>query len=123
MFPGLLPAVIRMTAPYLMMHHRARIALVLMLACGATSVVLADEAGIKFNRDIRPILAENCFTCHGPDKNKAARADLRLDTQAAASGQDRRPSRDRAWQGGRERTARPAVATDDDGSRMPPPAT
>ena len=38
---------------------------------------------IQFNRDIRPILANNCFKCHGPDTNKRQAA-LRLDLEKHA---------------------------------------
>ena len=43
----------------------------------------AAEAKIEFNRDIRPVLSEHCFTCHGPDSEKR-KANLRLDQQAGA---------------------------------------
>lgn len=41
-------------------------------------------AKLTYNRDIRPILAENCFSCHGPD-SAARKAGLRLDRFADAT--------------------------------------
>ena len=39
-----------------------------------------DKNQIRFNRDIRPILAENCFACHGADP-AARKAKMRLDRE------------------------------------------
>lgn len=43
----------------------------------------ASAEGIDFNREVRPILSQNCFACHGPDAHDR-KAGLRLDEREAA---------------------------------------
>ena len=54
----------------------------LLVLCGFAANVVADEK-VTFNRDIRPILSDKCFFCHGPD-NAKREADMRLDVREAA---------------------------------------
>ncbi|MCI0682169.1 MAG: DUF1553 domain-containing protein [Gemmataceae bacterium] len=53
-----------------------------LIVLGAANPLLA-QSQIEYNRDIRPIFAENCFACHGPD-SAARKAGLRLDQRDAA---------------------------------------
>jgi hypothetical protein len=60
----------------------------------AASALCAHADPIRYSRDILPILAENCFNCHGADR-VSRKADLRLDTEEGArevSGADRATS-------------------------------
>src|SRR5262245_64167674 len=57
-----------------------------LVAAGAPAAQ-AEGARLEYNRDIRPILAENCFACHGPD-SAARQAKLRLDQRDVAVEKD-----------------------------------
>jgi YD repeat-containing protein len=101
------------------MTMRRTVFLVAVVLAGAAPAARAADA-VDFQRDIRPILADNCFKCHGPDE-AARKAKLRLD------------ARDHALKGGR--SGQPAVVpgkpddsdlvrrieSADEGVMMPPP--
>src|SRR3954470_16684805 len=57
-----------------------RMGLLLLVAVGPLQ---AAEPPVDFTRDVLPILADNCYFCHGPDE-KARKAKLRLDTKDGA---------------------------------------
>ena len=60
---------------------------IVVLSVVTMLVVLAEDVHaaepLQYNRDIRPLLAENCFACHGAD-SAAREADLRLDQREVA---------------------------------------
>jgi mono/diheme cytochrome c family protein len=82
--------------------------------------VAADPgaARVDFNRDVRPILAENCFACHGPDE-RARKAKLRLDNKEGALAERKGRAAVVPGKPSESELVARITATDDD--RMPPP--
>src|SRR5947208_16554463 len=62
-----------------MASRLSQVLLLVVWSCCARAAT--DE--VQFNRDVRPILSENCYACHGPDKNQR-KAKLRLDVREVA---------------------------------------
>lgn len=65
------------------MRTMYRLSLPLGLLLSATCLAAEPTGKLEYNRDIRPILVDNCFACHGAD-SAARKADLRLDKREAA---------------------------------------
>tara|TARA_R110002096_G_scaffold434052_2_gene654565 strand:+ start:3229 stop:6294 length:3066 start_codon:yes stop_codon:yes gene_type:complete len=89
------------------------------LFAAALLVAPGHAQNVDFNRDVRPILSEYCYACHGPDA-EAREADLRLDLEAEAKKDfggyfalmAQRPDESEVWL---------RVETDDPDEIMPPP--
>ncbi|MFM8358299.1 MAG: DUF1549 domain-containing protein, partial [Verrucomicrobiota bacterium] len=89
-----------------------------LAGCGPGPVARADD--LQFNRDIRPVLSDHCFSCHGPDPG-TRKAGLRLDTREGLYGSTRQqgpvitpghPARSALWS---------RLVTTDPEEVMPPP--
>jgi hypothetical protein len=87
---------------------------IVLLSILSVVPAIADEA-VLYNRDIRPILADTCFHCHGPDA-QTREADLRLDLHADAAEHEAivagSPSDSLLYQ---------RIMSDDEHEVMPPP--
>ncbi len=92
---------------------------VCLFALASVQALRAEEP-VSFNRDIRPILSDTCYACHGPDMN-TLQAGLRLDIREVALAPA--DSGERAIVPGDPEASEllRRVLSDDDGEKMPPP--
>src|SRR4051795_7151223 len=97
-----------------MTPSRAIVPLLAALAGPAVALAAGAPGPVEFNRDVRPILSENCFYCHGQDPNHR-KAELRLDVRESAL-------KDQAIVPGKPEASKLVARINSDGKkRMPPP--
>lgn len=91
------------------------------LSAGAVAAEPADDE-IVFSRDIRPLLSDNCYACHGPDAAQRP-TELRFDLRESALGklESGSPAIVPGDSSGSQLYQR--ITTDDESLRMPPPDT
>ena len=98
-------------------------AMVVLSAFWTESPVVAAEPvlpeRVEFNRDVRPILADHCFACHGPDNNKRE-AELRLDSELGLRGTAEKPGVVIPGKSGESELVRRIFLADPE-EMMPPP--
>ncbi len=83
----------------------------------APAVVSASDEEVDFGREVRVILSDKCFLCHGPDQDNR-KADMRLDLRDSAI-------QSQAFNPGEANTSEmiARILSDDPELKMPPPAT
>lgn len=100
----------------------ALLAGVFCFGLGALPANAAPPAKLDYNRHVKPILAKNCFACHGPD-DEHREGGVRLDLREAALAKGEsgalpvvpgKSSHSEVWK---------RISATDDGEKMPPPAT
>jgi len=94
--------------------------LVILTWLSAAPALAVGPARLSFNRDIRPILSDNCFACHGPDSANR-QAGLRLDTFEQATGELDSGARAIVPEKIDESELVARIVSDDPDSVMPPP--
>ena len=65
----------------------SRIIIVLLLLGIGNGLLAAEQKKLQFTRDVRPILSDTCFTCHGPDEAKR-KSGVRFDTKEGLLGKN-----------------------------------
>src|SRR6188508_2470271 len=90
-----------------------------LLVAGSAVSAAGAAAPVSFNRDVRPILSDKCFRCHGPDA-RHRKAGLRLDVEESATAE--LDSGSTAIVAGKidESELVRRILADDEAERMPP---
>ncbi len=104
-----------------MVHRLAHLPIVVAVYLLAVTCAVAGETieDVDFNVDIRPILSNTCYTCHGPDANER-QSGLRLDLRESALAEADSGSRAIVPGDVQQSELLHRVVSEDDDSRMPP---